>query len=131
MVTESRPRSVVNRGVLMTVDMCHGYPPLPLKPGVSIDAGYTAWRTFSRDAAENWLALAVDAARAAWPDDPMIRNLIYVEPDENADDAFCRNANGVCQNQKHDHFDFDEFFEDWRANQEEEYLEHGAGPGPS
>jgi len=63
----------------MTVGHYHGYPPLRLKPGVSIAEGYRAWRTFTRDADAAWLALAAESARAAWSDDPMIRHLIWVE----------------------------------------------------
>ena len=99
-VTESRPRALVNRGMLMTVGHYHGYPLLPLKPGVSVAEGYTAWRTFTRFSDDAMLALAVEAARATWSDDPMTRDLFYVEPDENADDAPCRNDNGVCQDRR-------------------------------
>ena len=67
----------VNRGVLMTVGMCHGYPLLPIKPGVSVAAGYAAWRTFTRDAGEHWLALAVDSVRASWSDDPVTNDLTH------------------------------------------------------
>jgi hypothetical protein len=129
--TEPRAQPTVNRGMLMTVGHYHGYPPLRLKPGVAIAEGYRAWRTFSRDSAEIWLALAVDAARAAWPDDPMILDLIFVEGDEDVDHSLCRNDNCICQNRRHDHFDFDEFFDDWRATQEDKYFEHGAGSGAS
>ena len=72
-------RLVVNRGVLMTVGMCHGYPLLPLKPGVSIAEGDAAWRTFTRCSDDAMLTLAVEAARASWGDDLMTRDLIYVE----------------------------------------------------
>jgi len=110
----------------MTVGHYHGYPLLRLRPGASIAEGYRAWRTFTRDADDAMLGLAADAARTIWSDDPMTRDLIYVEPDENADDAACRNADSVCQDQQHDHFDFDAFFADSRAGQEDAYLEQGA-----
>lgn len=64
----------------MTVAMRHGCPRLPLKPGVTVAEGYTAWRTFTRDADDNWLELAAEAARVAWGDDPVIYDLRYVEP---------------------------------------------------
>ena len=76
---EQEPRAVVNRGVLITVAMRHGYPRLPLKPGVAVADGYAAWRTFARDADAEWLGLAAEAARTAWGDDPMIRDLMYFE----------------------------------------------------
>jgi hypothetical protein len=129
--TELGGQPTVNRGMLMTVGHYHGCPLLRLKPGVSIAEGYRAWRTFTRDAAETWLALAVDAVRAAWNDDPMSRDLIYVERDDDVDDSLGRDDNGSCQNRRHDHFDFDDDFDDWRATQEDEYLERGAGPGAS
>jgi hypothetical protein len=73
--------------MLMTVGHYHGYPTLPLKPGVSIAEGYAVWRTFIRDSREQWLDLAADAMRATWPDDPMIHDLVYVEPEPPADDV--------------------------------------------
>src|SRR5262245_43315502 len=36
---EPSPRTSVNRGMVMTVGHYHGYPLLPLKPGVSIAEG--------------------------------------------------------------------------------------------
>jgi hypothetical protein len=47
----------------------------------------------------------------------------------NGEGEACRNINGVCENQAHEHFDFDEFFDDFRAEQEDRYLEYGARPG--
>jgi hypothetical protein len=37
----------------------------------------------------------------------------------------CRNENGICQDSKHEHFDFDDYFDDYRAEQADRYLEHG------
>jgi hypothetical protein len=82
--------------MLMTLGHYHGYSPLPLRSGVSIAAGYAAWRTFTRDSREVWLELAADAARLAWPDDPMIHDLVYVEPVPPANDV----AVVTCPNQE-------------------------------
>jgi hypothetical protein len=35
----------------------------------------------------------------------------------------CGNENGVCQDQAHEHFNFDEFFDDYRAEQEDRHVE--------
>ena len=114
--------------MLMTVGMCHGYLPLPLKPGVSIAEGYIAWRTFTRTADDGTLALAAESAREIWSDDPMTHDLYGLGPDLSGDNS-CRNENGICRNQQHDHFDFDAFFDDFRADQEDRHLEHGASVG--
>jgi hypothetical protein len=39
------------------------------------------------------------------------------------DDEPCRNENGVCQESTHEHFDFDELFDDHRAEQEDRHLD--------
>jgi hypothetical protein len=109
--------------MLMTVGHYHGYPRLPLKPGVSIAEGATHWRTFTRDADPDMLALAAQSARAVWSDDPMTDDLYYVAPTDLDAVEPCRNENGVCQNQGHEHFDFDDYFDDRRAEQEDAYLE--------
>jgi hypothetical protein len=69
----------VNPGVLMTLAMRHGYPRLPLKPGLSVAEGERAWRTFTRSSGQDWLGLAAEAARAAWGDDPMVGDLLFVD----------------------------------------------------
>ena len=76
-VNEPPPPSLVNRGMLTTFGHYHGYPPLPLKPGVSVAEGAVAWRTFTRFSDDAMLTLAADAARTIWSDDPMVRDLYY------------------------------------------------------
>jgi hypothetical protein len=41
--------------------------------------------------------------------------------------ASCRNQNGVCHDQQQEHFD--DYFDDYRAEQEDHYLEHGMNVG--
>lgn len=126
---EERPAPrPVNPGMLMTMGHYHGYPRLPFKPGVSIAEGDIAWRTFTRTAPADMLALAAEAARLTWSDDPMTNDLYGLGPDHTGDDA-CRNENGVCQDSTHDHFDLDDFIDERRAAQEDRYLEHGAKRG--
>jgi hypothetical protein len=43
------------------------------------------------------------------------------------DNEPCRNVNGICQDSQHAHFDFDAYFDDYRAEQEDAYLEQGSG----
>jgi hypothetical protein len=69
-----------NPGMLMTLGARYGYPSLPLKRGEALAEGYTAWRTFTRTARPDMLWLADLTARAAWPADPMVGDLLYVEP---------------------------------------------------
>jgi hypothetical protein len=59
----------------------------------------------------------------------MTNDLYYVALDEPTDEEPCRNANGICQDQTHAHFDFDDFLDDFRAEQEDRYLEHGTKAG--
>jgi hypothetical protein len=125
-LAEEPPTTVpVNPGMLMTVGHYHGYPRLPLKPGVSIAEGATAWRTFTRTADPDMLGLAAQSARAAWSDDPMTNDLYDVAPSDPDAAEPCRNEDGICQNQRHDHFDFDDFFDDQRTEQEDAHLERG------
>jgi hypothetical protein len=120
--SESPPRPCVNPGMLMTVGHYHGYPRLPLKRGVWMAEGATAWRTFTRTADADMLALAAEAARATWSADPMTNDLYYVPPSDPDEPEPCRNENGACQGQQHDHFDADVFIDDHRAGREDAYV---------
>jgi hypothetical protein len=116
------PQPLVNPGVLMTVGHYHGYPRLPFKPGVAIAEGTSAWRTFTRTADADMLALAAEAARSTWRDDPMTNDLYYVTTDDGDDPpAGCCTESRPCP----DHLD--DVFEAYRNGQENDYLEHGRG----
>jgi hypothetical protein len=119
-VTPPTAHPLANRGMLMTLGRRYGYPPLPLKPGVSIAEGYPSWRTFTSTAPTDMLALAAEAARSIWSDDPMANDLYYVTPDDGDDQpAGCCTESQPCP----DHFD--DVFEAHRNGKEDDYLEHG------
>jgi hypothetical protein len=89
-------RIVVNPGVLMTLGMVHGYPRLPLKPGLSVAEGQRAWRTFTRSSGQDGLGLAAAAARVAWGDDPMVQDLLFVESTGRRGDAVAADVTAGC-----------------------------------
>lgn len=113
----------VNPGMLITLGQHHGYPRLPLRPGISIAEGYAAWRTFTFTVSVDMLVLAAQSSRTIWSDDPMTSDLYHVEPD-NGDDLLA----GCCSESRPCPDDFDLIFESHRDRQEERYLE-GRTPG--
>jgi hypothetical protein len=44
-------------------------------------------------------------------------------------DDSCRSDDERCRNQEHEHFNFDDFFDEWRASLEDDHLECGITTG--